>query len=586
MIDCEKCTNENKCILHCEKSTYNIDFRKIGFLNKFYDELIQYIIDSIGEKRIIELFEDYWDSEYNDENHPYYSIQSNSIISLLKPYFNNEEYVNNLFDFLFKDRVIVFNHIFFPEHDGRDDFDYMKILSKLKRVWFNYCKFSTTYLDLNNIEVFFQDCEFFDRYLISNSKLLTNESNVIYQMCIFNKDIDISKMDNKENIIENTLFSDCQFKKELEAEDINFKSGIFNNTKYNKYDEFIKIRLFNCIISDDFILQGYKIQNLDLSETTFLGKTRIQYCDIEIEADFYNTKFEDLADFYRTKFYKVNFERTDFKNIAVFSESEFYCDVNFKYTKFLATSIFRDTVITGKLNLRDTIFKEDANFLDITSKSRKIHDKEKKDFIHIGELEDIEVSNRETARIIKNFFDSSNNIIEANRFYKLEMKEREKELDVKKSFLEWIIFKVHSISSNHSQDWLIAVFWIISITFLYSYSNFLLNKDKIELVLLPFIISFLIVFINILEVSIYNQIKNIYKIISISLLYFIYGFISSDFYLINFSNNINPFSIIIDGNDDNKIAKQIDFLTLIYKIIIAYLIYQFIISVRQNTRRK
>ncbi len=586
MIDCEKCTNENKCILHCEKSTYNIDFRKIGFLNKFYDELIQYIIDSIGEKRIIELFEDYWDSEYNDENHPYYSIQSNSIISLLKPYFNNEEYVNNLFDFLFKDRVIVFNHIFFPEHDGRDDFDYMKILSKLKRVWFNYCKFSTTYLDLNNIEVFFQDCEFFDRYLISNSKLLTNESNVIYQMCIFNKDIDISKMDNKENIIENTLFSDCQFKKELEAEDINFKSGIFNNTKYNKYDEFIKIRLFNCIISDDFILQGYKIQNLDLSETTFLGKTRIQYCDIEIEADFYNTKFEDLADFYRTKFYKVNFERTDFKNIAVFSESEFYCDVNFKYTKFLATSIFRDTVITGKLNLRDTIFKEDANFLDITSKSRKIYDEEKKDIIHIGELEDIEVSNRETARIIKNFFDSSNNIIEANRFYKLEMKEREKELDVKKSFLEWIIFKVHSISSNHSQDWLIAVFWIISITFLYSYSNFLLNKDKIELVLLPFIISFLIVFINILEVSIYNQIKNIYKIISISLLYFIYGFISSDFYLINFSNNINPFSIIIDGNDDNKIAKQIDFLTLIYKIIIAYLIYQFIISVRQNTRRK
>lgn len=49
---------------------------------------------------------------------------------------------------------------------------------------------------------------------------------------------------------------------------------------------------------------------------------------------------------------------------------------------------------------------------------------------------------------------------------------------------------------------------------------------------------------------------------------------------------VNPFSIIIDGNDDNKIAKQIDFLTLIYKIIIAYLIYQFIISVRQNTRRK
>ena len=585
MIDCEKCTDENKCILHCEKSTYNIDFRKIGFLNNFYDELIEYIINFIGEKRIIELFEDYWDTEYNDENHPYYSIQSNSIVSLLKPYFNNEEYVNNLFDFLFKDRVIVFNHIFFPEHDGRDDFDYMKILSKLKRIRFNYCKFSTTYLELNNIEVFFQDCEFFDRYSISNSKLLTNESNVIYQMCIFNKDIYISKMDNKENIIENTLFSDCEFKKKLEAEDISFKKGIFNNTKYNEYIEISKIRFFNCIIGNDFILQGYKIGNLDLSETTFLGKTKIQYCEIEVESLFYNTKFEDLADFYRTKFNKINFERTDFKNIAVFSEVEFHCDVDFKYTKFLGTSIFRDTVIEGKLNLRDTIFKEDANFLDITSKSRKGYDEEKRDYMHIGELEDIKVSNRETARIIKNFFDSSNNIIEANRFYKLEMKQREKELDFKKSFSEWITFKIHSISSNHSQDWLLAIFWIISITFLYSYSNFLLNNNKTEIVLLPFIISFLVVFFNILEVSIYSNIKNIYKIVSVCLLYFIYGFITTDFYLTNFSNNINPFSIIIDGNDDNKVAKQIDFVTLIYKIIIAYLIYQLIVSVRQNTRR-
>ena len=585
MIDCEKCTDENKCILHCEKSTYNIDFRKIGFLNNFYDELIEYIINFIGEKRIIEVFEDYWDTEYNDENHPYYSIQSNSIVSLLKPYFNNEEYVNNLFDFLFKDRVIVFNHIFFPEHDGRDDFDYMKILSKLKRIWFNYCKFSTTYLELNNIEVFFQDCEFFDRYSISNSKLLTNESNVIYQMCIFNKDIYISKMDNKENIIENTLFSDCEFKKKLEAEDISFKKGIFNNTKYNEYIEISKIRFFNCIIGNDFILQGYKIGNLDLSETTFLGKTKIQYCEIEVESLFYNTKFEDLADFYRTKFNKINFERTDFKNIAVFSEVEFHCDVDFKYTKFLGTSIFRDTVIEGKLNLRDTIFKEDANFLDITSKSRKGYDEEKRDYMHIGELEDIKVSNRETARIIKNFFDSSNNIIEANRFYKLEMKQREKELDFKKSFSEWITFKIHSISSNHSQDWLLAIFWIISITFLYSYSNFLLNNNKTEIVLLPFIISFLVVFFNILEVSIYSNMKNIYKIVSVCLLYFIYGFITTDFYLTNFSNNINPFSIIIDGNDDNKVAKQIDFVTLIYKIIIAYLIYQLIVSVRQNTRR-
>lgn len=592
MIDCKKCTDENKCILHCEKSTYGIDFREIGFLNNFYDELVQYIIDFIGEEEIKQKL-----LIYN-----LLKMKTNELIKLFKQYFNNEASDNESFELLFKDRVIVFNHIFFPEHDGRDDFDYMKILSKLKKTHFNYCKFSATYLELNNIEVFFQDCEFFDRYSISNSKLLMNESNVIYQMCIFNKDVYISKMDNKENIIENTLFNDCEFKKKLEAEDINFKKGIFNNSKYNRYDEMNKIRFSNCIIGDDFILQGYKIQSLDLSETTFLGKTKIQYCDIEIEADFYNTKFEDLADFYRTNFCKVYFEKTDFKNIAVFSEVEFYCDVDFKYTKFLSTSIFRDTVITGKLNLRDTIFKENANFLDITLKSRKVYDDEKKDYIHIGELEDIEVSNRETARIIKNFFDSSNNIIEANRFYKLEMKKREEELEKSfskgKNIFEYLIFKIHGLSSNHSQNSLLAFFWIYLFSMFYSFFEFNSKKqeysDKFQFSYFEIIFekislnqdlfSFLIIIGTIFIIGVIFSLITKFRevglysilLIFIMILYIVY---TKDYCLLIVSNSFNPFSIMT-GKD------SLNIITLIYKIVIAYLIYQFIISIRQNTRRK
>jgi predicted membrane protein len=45
------------------------------------------------------------------------------------------------------------------------------------------------------------------------------------------------------------------------------------------------------------------------------------------------------------------------------------------------------------------------------------------------------------------------------------------------------------------------------------------------------------------------------------------------------SNLINPFSIMT-GKD------ELTFGILIYKITIAYLIYQLIISIRQNTRRK
>ena len=46
-----------------------------------------------------------------------------------------------------------------------------------------------------------------------------------------------------------------------------------------------------------------------------------------------------------------------------------------------------------------------------------------------------------------------------------------------------------------------------------------------------------------------------------------------------FATNINPFSIMTS-------ADKLTFTELVFKIIIAFLIYQFIISIRQNTRRK
>ena len=633
---------ENKCILHCEKDDwYDIEYdlknwsmskNKIKYFWKKIRNLISSVSDK--EKEILD-FKNIIFPQFE-----YIHYLDNKIIAfnheLGNKEFNFVKYeLEGLASYSRQPEFIIDVNIDFSNSTFLDDvnFNYYKFK---KFTCFNNVKFhgkcSFKYAEFN--EVLFNDVDFYKEVIFKNSILnfRNYHPDEDFKNTIFHDNVSfyISKFSTVESKKAYDIkFMGTQFKR-IYIMGCDFEKGIcfFRDTKADiiainsatinflyiesdvpnihisnnkkeinkltiKHNTLKSLTIHNTIIKEDFLLNKEQYQKrdifdldlLNLKESTFEGKVKIQFYDIQ-DASFYNTKFQDLADFYRTKFYKVNFERTDFKNIAVFSEAEFSYDVDFKYTKFLSTSIFRDTVITGKLNLRDTIFKEDANFLDITSKSRKIHDKEKKDFIHIGELEDIKVANRETARIIKNFFDSSNNIIEANRFYKLEMKQREKELDFKKSFLEWIIFKIHSISSNHSQDWLIAIFWIISITFLYSYSNFLLNKDKIELVLFPFIISSLIIFINILEVSIYNQIKNIYKITSVGLLYFIYGFITSAFYLINFSNNINPFSIIIDGNDDNKIAKQIDFLTLIYKIVIAYLIYQLIVSVRQNTRRK
>lgn len=579
MDDCQNCTPSKKCILHIEKSDYRIDFEERGFLNKFYKSLIDYIIDSNYE-----YIKNYIDDITKITNMLYYHTEQ-QLKGNVKSYLqNNEGYhiesINEHLDSFFKNETIIFEQIFFPTYDARDKFNYMKIIKKLKKIHFDTCKFKAKFFDLTDIEVFFQDCEFFDSYSILNSDILKNESNIIYQNCVFHQDVSISKVNDEGNKINHTLFSDCKFKKDLKAEKIEFEKGIFNNTEFDKflddkeYLEINKLEIIKCIVKNNFIFRGYTVNKIDLTDTVFEQdvKVKIQFCDIKEEAIFYNTKFKDLADFYQTKFKKVDFGRTDFEKISVFSECEFYCDVDFKYTKFLGKSIFRDTVITGELDLRNSIFDDEANFLDITSKKRKKSYKDE----YIGDSQEIKVSNRETARIIKNFYDSSNNIIEANKFYALEMEKRKYELNEAltegyfKFILEYIIFKIHDLSSNHSQDWLLSLLWIINITFMYIiftsannyHNNVLATTFFYSIVWILFIFQnprFLIKMILIF----YTLIFTFFSLLSIDIV----------------AEKINPFSIMT-----NKSPMTFDL--LIYKITIAYLIYQFIISIRQNTRRK
>lgn len=349
---------------------------------------------------------------------------------------------------------------------------------------------------------------------------------------------------NIGNKVNNLSFENCKFNK-LYLKNTIFTEKIFRFTNENKFYDIGTINIDSCEFEKDFLIISqneeepvFTVKEINLNHSTFHKKVKVQFCDIE-KGDFYNTKFKDLADFYQSKFNKVNFERTDFEGITVFSEAEFNCDVFFKYTKFLSTTIFRDTVIHKKLDLRDSIFgnESDAIFLDITSTSRKVTVDDKVEFI--GEPKDIKVSNRETARLIKSFYDYSNNVIEGNRFYKLEMIEKEKEIKLFKQPFNWLVFKFHRVSSNHSQYWLLPIFWIFFISFFY--------------VSVP---------------SDHSFYEGIYHRINLG-----------SALLDKMANYINPFSIITERGN-------LSFSDLIYRVTIAYLIYQFIVSVRQNTRRK
>jgi len=401
---------------------------------------------------------------------------------------------------------------------------------------------------------------------------------ILYSKCTFDKFtyFNISKI---KEISKDSLLFDCTFNS-IDCKGIIFQEPFIKIVDENKNKHIDNLRLVHCEFADNFILNvtnsvedslvPIKLSSVDLSHTIFHKKFKMQYCIMEKEAKFYNTNFKDLADFYRTEFNKVVFERTDFERVVVFSEVKFNENINFKYTKFLGYSVFRDTVIKGKLDLRNTIFDadSDANFLDITSEER-VKDEETQEYY--GEPKVIQVANRETAKIIKSFYEYSNNIIEANKFYTLEMQEREKELnkDILKgeSISEWLIFKIHSISSEHSQNAYLALLWIFNLSYLYV---IYCSKNNIvdSFLALSTLLTILLSTIDMKAI-----LKAGLTISFINLVAF------SSIKLDVIADKINPFSIMTSWDD-------ISFNLLLFKVIIAYLIYQFIVSVRQNTRRK
>jgi len=616
---------QNKCILHCEKDDwYDLndnnekDWSKSDEKIKyFWTQVRNYILSILNDSEyksepyyinfknyIFPKFEDEYVESYEEE--PNYWICEYWHDNFCDSSITQNNYPNNNLDriegFNFNCSIFLdivdfsnyeFNNLFFKNviFNGECKFINSKIasISFQKTIFHKATILKNTSLNFYTYKVKdFEDCEFyetltFDKVVFNEnkSKILDLEFNntKFKRLHIHGINFEKGLIFLKKSHIEFLDIQGCKIKNlHIEAK-VPF-INIYSNTKgidklIIKQKQLEKLIIFNSVINSDFLLNDklykkndeFKLNLLNFKESTFKGKVKIQFYDCIQDVNFYNTKFEDLADFYRTKFYKVNFEKTDFKNIAVFSESEFYCDVNFNYTKFLATSIFKDTVITGKLNLRDTIFKDEANFLDIKLSK---------------------VGNRETARIIKDSFEQQNNIIEANKYYALEMKEREKELEENlkngKNFFEWLVFKIHGISSNHSQDWTLSLFWIFIVGFIASYYDFNLIQNSenkyihynLSSIFKTIGLIFIILFIDRL-CKIKDKFVNIsYFIISS---YLIYIYATEDYLLSLFSQTINPFSVMKTNDPINGIQ-------LFFKIIIAYLIYQLIISIRQNTRRK
>ena len=387
--------------------------------------------------------------------------------------------------------------------------------------------------------------------------------------------IQVAKQNDPKTILEVYIEFDAVYFTEFEKKGLAEASGDeglnFFRLRENQFNKVFK--LTNCIFWEEADFHNLKFSTgllfdkcifengLILKNMFFYkgSKVRIQNCPQIMNSNFKNTTFEDLADFYNSTFTgSAVFEKTNFQDIAVFSEATFLEDIDFKYTSFDKLAQFKNTKFHNALNLENTIIKEEINFLGIKKGIQDLS---------------IDVANRETARIIKHSFERQDNIIEANKFYAIEMKEREKELEQNKNKTEWIIFILHKLSSNHSQEWFLPLLLIMNLTFIFSHFQFYCIDNQTAYSTIPLILNVLVSLFVLFE-SNYAD-KLIYSIAS----YFIYSFMTNDDSLCIVANNFNPFSIMT-GKD------SLTFQILIYKSAIAYLVYQFIVSVRQNTRRK
>jgi len=435
--------DSDKCILHSKKNEYQEDRLKIGFLEGFYEELIEYILNN---------------------RFPNEKGAKNTVREFLKGHRDE----NDIGEF-FNERPITFEGIFFPERDGRDLFDYKSVLDKIDAVHFRYCEFNISSLDLRKTKLFFDECTFHNRWHLYNHKLLENVKNVLYQVCTFNDSVNTIAVEYDSPMLEKPIFSDCIFKKDINLEGIEFKSSLFKNTEHKPLPA-KKIEIIHCTFNEKTILNNYEIEEFNCIGSEFNEKfefkrNNVQYFLID------DTNFHKIVDCYQTSFGKFKINKSIFYDFGGFEDcifgNENIIDKNtakFIYATFLSFISFRDAKFNNGLDLKRINTKGIPNFYNV--------------FISPKD------TGRETFRRVKDSFDKVGNYIEANNFYFYEMQKLKEELKTTNQRSRRYLLHLYEFTSNYGQSYIrpltglclsAIIYWIIVIGYenniLYSISS-------------------------------------------------------------------------------------------------------------------
>lgn len=198
------------------------------------------------------------------------------------------------------------------------------------------------------------------------------------------------------------------------------------------------------------------IQNVIFKRDFTIYTTKIDHITIK------NVDFEALSEFNEVIFQEeFDLREITYKGFTLFDKCIFNTKAEFEYIIFEKFTSFRGSTFNKGLNLDYTSGDKAINFFGINGLESK---------------ESRENTSRETYRIIKYNFENIGNKIEANKYHALELDQRRRELanNKWKNISDYIVFKIHDLSSEHSTNWFLALFWIFYISLL---TNVLLNNE-------------------------------------------------------------------------------------------------------------
>ncbi len=255
-----------------------------------------------------------------------------------------------------------------------------------------------------------------------------------------------------------------------------------------------------------------------------------------------------------------------------------------KDSTFNGRFILKDSSFDAIFDLENVTFNKDVSFknlsvLGIDLDSAFFNGSYNVDFSEL-KIKNKENLTRSTARKIKHILEKDSNKIEANLYHSYELKARKSELESQSlsinNFLDKIVFFFNEKTSNHGLNWALPIYWMIFIGLFYSSYFYTSNFNLLESLL--FWISILSSIYIFLKFKITKIKKYFFAFLPSFLFYSVITWFNNDF---GFDSIFKFLNIISFEKDINISLAE----STISKAIMAYLIYQFVISLRKDTRK-